>query len=572
MSTHAEAGSRNRTSPAADARERLLAGLPLAQRRLSLAGMSTAVLEGGDGPPMVLLHGPGGNAAHWMQVLPPLMATHRVIAPDLPGQGASDAAGQTLDVARVLAWLGELITQTCASPPVLVGYALGGAIAARFASDSGERLSRLVLVDTLGLSAFQPAPQFGAALQEFLARPDLHTHDRLWQHCALDLNGVRERMGERWDLFRAYNVDRAATPTVQASLAALMQGFGLPAIEPPVLAHIAVPTALIWGRHDLATPLAIAQAASRRHGWPLQVIDHAADDPAIEQPEAFVRVLRSVLDDASSPTSTRDAWDRIATGYDRTNTPTQMWIANEGLRRAGVGAGMRFLDVAAGSGALALPAARLGAQVLATDQSPAMLAHLDARARQEGLSIETRVVDGQALALADDSFDAAGSQFGVMLFPDMPRGIREMVRVVKPGGRVLMTVYGDPHRIDFLAFFVGAIQSVLPSFEGPPMEPLPLPFQLHDPERLRRELMEAGLRDVRVETVTEQTAFESGEHLWDWLIHSNPIVEEVLGELDLSPDQLVVVRQALDDMVRERAGDSGSTLLSNPVHIGVGTR
>src|SRR5688572_13831871 len=142
---------------------------------------------------------------------------------------------------------------------------------------------------------------------------------------------------------------------------------------------------------------------------------------------------------------TRPAWDRIARGYDQTNTPTQMWLGNEGLRRAELRAGMRFLDVAAGSGALSIPAARLGARVLATDMSPAMLRFLEARARQEGLTIETRVMDGQALELDDNSFDLAGSQFGVMLFPDMPKGISEMARVVKPGGRVLMNVYGDPH-------------------------------------------------------------------------------------------------------------------------------
>ena len=66
----------------------------------------------------------------------------------------------------------------------------------------------------------------------------------------------------------------------------------------------------------------------------------------------------------------RAAWDDIATGYDRTNTPSQMWLGNEGLRRAGLRPGMRFLDVAAGSGALSIPAARLGAHVLATDLSP----------------------------------------------------------------------------------------------------------------------------------------------------------------------------------------------------------
>ena len=71
------------------ARDRLLAGIPVNERRLRLADMSTAVLEGGDGPPMVLLHGPGEFAAAWLPVLPHLVRTHRVIAPDLPGHGAS---------------------------------------------------------------------------------------------------------------------------------------------------------------------------------------------------------------------------------------------------------------------------------------------------------------------------------------------------------------------------------------------------------------------------------------------------------------------------------------------------
>jgi len=269
---------------------------------------------------------------------------------------------------------------------------------------------------------------------------------------------------------------------------------------------------------------------------------------------------------------TRAAWDSIAEGYDRTNTPSQMWLGNEGLRRADLRSGMKFLDVAAGSGALSIPAARLGAQVLAPDQSPKMLEHLNARARKEGLTIETRVMDGHSLELKDNTFDVAGSQFGVMLFPDMPRGISEMARVVKPGGRVLMNVYADPHKIEFFGFFVGAIQSVVPGFEGPPMDPLPLPFQLQDPEKLRQELAKAGLKSISVETISEKTEFKAGEHFWDWLVHSNPIVGMVLGQLDLSQDQTVVVKKTLDGMVRERAGGSGPAVLTAPINIGVGTK
>jgi ubiquinone/menaquinone biosynthesis C-methylase UbiE len=269
---------------------------------------------------------------------------------------------------------------------------------------------------------------------------------------------------------------------------------------------------------------------------------------------------------------TRSAWDRITEGYDRTNTPSQMWLGSESLRRAGLRPGMRFLDVAAGSGALSLPAARLGARVVAIDLSPAMLDRLERRARDEALSVETRVMDGHALAFDDDSFDIAGSQFGVMLFPDMPKGIRELARVVKPGGRVLMTVYGDPHEIEFLSFFVAAVKTVVPTFQGPPMDPLPLPFQLHDRERLRSELTGAGLTRVAVETITEPTEFTSGSHLWDWLLHSNPIVAEILAALDLDAGETALVRQALDGLVRERAGARGAAILTAPINIGIATK
>ena len=128
-----------------DARRTAAAGLAVEDRRLELAGVRTAVLEGGAGPPVVLLHGPVANAFHWRRVIPALTERHHVVAPDLPGQGATPptAAGSR---GEVLAWLDALVDGTCEGPPVMVGLTLGGAIAASYAAEHPGRLESLVLV------------------------------------------------------------------------------------------------------------------------------------------------------------------------------------------------------------------------------------------------------------------------------------------------------------------------------------------------------------------------------------------------------------------------------------------
>ena len=264
------------------------------------------------------------------------------------------------------------------------------------------------------------------------------------------------------------------------------------------------------------------------------------------------------------------AWDALAAGYDRFVAPQEVDLAGEALRLAGLEAGERFLDVAAGTGGLSLPAARLGAHVTATDWSPAMIERFEARVREEGLDAQGRVMDCHALDLPDDSFDVTGSQFGVMLVPDQARALREMVRVTRPGGRVLLIAYRHPAELEFLQFFVAAMKAVAPGFEGLPDDPPPLEFQVADPGILRQRLSDAGLKDVRVEQTAERSAFATGEEMWDWLYYSNPIVEMVVG--DLTKAQKATLRQVLDGMLRERAGDDGVAVVANQVNIGIGTK
>jgi ubiquinone/menaquinone biosynthesis C-methylase UbiE len=266
-----------------------------------------------------------------------------------------------------------------------------------------------------------------------------------------------------------------------------------------------------------------------------------------------------------------EAWDVIAEGYDRYVAPQEADLAGQALRLAGMEPGELFLDVAAGTGGLGLPAARLGARVLATDWSAAMIDRFEARVREEGLSgAEGRVMDCHALDIPDDSFDVVGSQFGVMLVPDQPRALREMVRVTRPGGRVLVIAYGTPGELEFLQFFVGALKAVAPDFPGLPDDPPPLEFQLSDPQVMRRRMTDAGLKDVRVERTAERPAFRSGQEMWNWVLHGNPIPGMLVADLTESSRERL--RQVLDGMLRERAGGNGRAVLTNAVNIGLGTK
>ncbi len=103
---------------------------------------------------------------------------------------------------------------------------------------------------------------------------------------------------------------------------------------------------------------------------------------------------------------------------------------------AGVDQGMDVLDVATGTGNVAIAAARTGAKVVGLDLTPELLAKAAARARAAAVRVDWRSGDAEALPFPDDSFDCVLSTFGVQFAPDQGRAARELVRVCRPGGLI----------------------------------------------------------------------------------------------------------------------------------------
>lgn len=275
-------------------RRQLLDGLPVKERQLDIAGVTTALLEGGEGPPVVLLHGGiqvGGVI--WWRVIPHLVKTNKVIVPDLPGLGESDPL-ERLDLSTVSEWLEKCIRTATDQPPILVAHSLLGVFAARFAMERRDQLQRLVLVDTPGLGPFRPKPRLVAALLGSMLRPGPATLDRFMRQVMFDLELIRKEEGDRWEALMSYLVSLATRPDVKKTMRRLPKG-NLKTIPEAELRKIKIPVTVIWGKHDPNTRLWTAETAAEQLGWPLHVIERAGHIPHAEQPDAFIDALRSAV-------------------------------------------------------------------------------------------------------------------------------------------------------------------------------------------------------------------------------------------------------------------------------------
>lgn len=185
----------------------------------------------------------------------------------------------------------------------------------------------------------------------------------------------------------------------------------------------------------------------------------------------------------------------------------RLWAA-ELLERATPQSGERVLDVACGTGIVArMIAQQLNGQVhiAGLDLSPAMVEVARSTAIQEGVAIEWHVGSAEDLPFPDASFDLVVIQQGLQFFPDQAAALREVFRVLVPGGRVTSATWTEIDNHPFFVAFAEAIERHLGT------RAMYTPFTLGDRDRLQALFIDAGFRDIAIERVGRTLRYPSPE-------------------------------------------------------------
>jgi pimeloyl-ACP methyl ester carboxylesterase len=284
----------------------------------TLHGRPVTYAEAGEGPVLLLIHGMGGTFQNWQEVIEPLARTHTVIAPDLPGHGASGPGGGDYSVGALAAGLRDLLFALGHTRVTLVGHSLGGGIAMQFAYQFPEMVERLVLVSSGGLGP-EVSPILRAATlpgADLFIAATAAIGQRVGPAVTrgLSLIGLRPN-ADVAEVVRGYGsltdpIRRAAfLATVRAVIGT--GGQRVNARDRLYLAE-AVPVMIVWGSRD---PIIPAHHGEDAHdhipGSRLEIFDDVGHMPQIEAPLRFVSTLEDFLAKTEPAQFDADEWRQI---------------------------------------------------------------------------------------------------------------------------------------------------------------------------------------------------------------------------------------------------------------------
>jgi ubiquinone/menaquinone biosynthesis C-methylase UbiE len=256
-------------------------------------------------------------------------------------------------------------------------------------------------------------------------------------------------------------------------------------------------------------------------------------------------------------------WDAVAPTYAE---EIWQWTAyvDEALRLLSVAPTHRVLDVACGPGTLAFAAAPHAKRVDAVDFSAGMIEMLGHRASRDAVTnVHGAVMDAQALTFTDATFDAAFCMFGFFFFPDRARAFRELHRVVRPGGRVLIATWSPIDRRPAMKLAFEAIAEAVPEF------PRPTKGDLQEPEECVREMSEAGFGDVSTQLFSSSVRVPSAERYLEFIVRSGAPFAVMKKKLPAAAWDSAM--QRILDALRRRIPEGGTELSAEAIFT-VGAR
>lgn len=244
------------------------------------------------------------------------------------------------------------------------------------------------------------------------------------------------------------------------------------------------------------------------------------------------------MSEAEYREASKQQWSEAAPSWARAAEEEETGASGEAtawmLDAADLQPGERVLELACGAGRVGLQAAaRVGPDgtVLCTDFSEAMVDAVAERVERLGVpNVGTRVCDAERLDLDGQApFDAVLCRFGYMLMADPLQALRESARALRPGGRLVLAVWGPGEANPWLSIILNALIAHL---SAPPPQPgQPGPFSLGDPTRLRELVEQAGLADVEVAEIEAKQPYDSLAGWWDEILEVSGPLATMLNAL-----------------------------------------
>ncbi|MDP4230047.1 MAG: class I SAM-dependent methyltransferase [Bacteroidota bacterium] len=258
----------------------------------------------------------------------------------------------------------------------------------------------------------------------------------------------------------------------------------------------------------------------------------------------------------------KQAWDKFSSGWEKWDELTMDFLKPQGdaiITALRLSPTDRVLDIASGTGEPALSIAKVvsAGKVIATDLSDGMLGIAKGHAVSKGIvNFEAIASDATKLPFADNSFDAVSCRLGMMFFPDMKVAAKEMARVVKPGGRVVTTVWGSPSANPWVTAIMGPMNELLNIPAPPPGAPGI--FRCATPGIIEDIFREVGLKNIASSEIAGIYDYHSEDNFWTYM---NDVVAPVVAAMSkATPEEKQIIRNKMSEAIQRMNPDGGAKI------------